>query len=44
MDSGDCTIPQLIRHNAENWGNSPAMYMKNSVSGRVTDGKNITIP
>jgi long-chain acyl-CoA synthetase len=28
MDSGDCTIPQLIRHNAENWGNSPAMYMK----------------
>lgn len=28
VDSSDCTIPQLIRYNAENWGDSSAMYMK----------------
>ncbi len=28
IDIGNCTIPQLIRYNAQNWSNSSAMYMK----------------
>ncbi len=28
LETGDCTIPQLIRYNAQNWPDSPAMYMK----------------
>src|SRR5512137_1212284 len=28
IDTGNCTIPQLVRYNARNWSHSPAMYMK----------------